>query len=347
MVWFVILVVSLAVNVTAGGNPLPRKVVLNADNLEILRLDIMAMEVRVSNNMKEQSDRVVAALDRHGAKLDASGADLRRANVAMAGALDRQAARMDLLEEVMNKLVNATLFQIDVRPLIHGFESVVRSARLDARAVADAAKEAVVAANATREEVKEAVAAAPSIKAAPTPGWDEWRYWWDWWKATWYTPLSLFFLGFSLYQAKNRVHTVMFFGLGIFFHPYLVGVTLLLVGLRYTTSCCRSTKRWIQLTPCGRYFCPRAAADVERDEELAGMAMGRTPSRGVRAGARVAHSTMNESALDETTPPVGFWAYAKSWLNPFFHYSPLGARDSFIVWYVLNHPVKYGRRSIK
>jgi hypothetical protein len=88
---------SVTVAVIEANAPLPRKVVLNADNLEILRLDIMAMEVRVSNNFKEQSDRVVAALDRHGAKLDASGADLRRANVAMAAALDRQAARMDLL----------------------------------------------------------------------------------------------------------------------------------------------------------------------------------------------------------------------------------------------------------
>jgi hypothetical protein len=292
MEWLVCAILISAVTVTAASDPLPRKVVLNADNLEILRLDIMAIEVRMSKNMKEQSDRVVAALDRHGAKLDASGADLRWANVAMAAALDRQAARMDLLEEVVNKLINATLFQIDVRPLIHGFEAVVKSARLEARAAADAAKEAVVAAKDTQEEVKKAAAVAPSTKAAP--GWDEWRYWWDWWKATWYTPLSLFFLGFSLYQAKNRVHKVMFFGLGIFFHPYLAEVTLLLAGLKYSTTCCRSTKRWVQLTPCGRYFCPRAAADVERDEVLAGMAMGRTPSRRARAGARVVNSTMYE-----------------------------------------------------
>jgi hypothetical protein len=76
-----------------------------------------------------------------------------------------------------------------------------------------------VAANATREEVKEAVAAAPSSKTATTPGWDEWEYWWQWWKATWYTPLSLFFLGFALYQTKKKVHIVVFFGLGIFFLP--------------------------------------------------------------------------------------------------------------------------------
>jgi hypothetical protein len=192
----------------------------------------------------------------------------------------------------------------------------------------------VAAANETREAVKEAVAAAPSVKAAPAPGWDEWRYWWDWWKATWYTPLSLFFLGFSLYQAENRVHIVGFFLLGTFFHPYLAGVTLLLAGLKHSTSCCHRTKRWIQLTPCGRYFCPRAAADVQREEVLAGMAMGRTPSRRARSRTGVFNSTMYTSALDETPPPVGFWAYARSWLNPFSQYRPLGAHNSFIVWYV-------------
>jgi len=148
-----------------------------------------------------------------------------------------------------------------------------------------------------------------------------------------------FYLGFALYQAENRVHTVMFFVLGIFFHPYLAGVTLLLVGLRQSTTYCRRTKHWVQLTPCGRYFCPRAAADIERDEVLAGMAMGRTPSRRAQGRARVVNSTMYESALDETPPPVGFWAYARSWLNPFSQYRPLGAHNSFIVWYVKNHPV--------
>ncbi len=278
-----------------------------------------------------------AALDRHGTKLDESGADLRRANVVMAAALDKQAARMDVMEGVLQHLINTTVFQIDVRPLIHGFESVLKNAGLEARAAADAAKEAVVAGKDTQEEIKKAAAAAPSTKAAP--GWDEVQYWWNWWKATWYTPISLFFLGFSLYQAQNRVHTVGFFLLGFFFHPYLAGVTLLLVFLRYSTTCCRSTRRWIQLTPYGHYLCPRAAADVERDEEPAGMAMGRTPSRRARAGMRVVNSTMYESAMEETTPPVGFWAYAKSRLNPFFQYSPLGARDSFIVWYVWSHPV--------
>jgi hypothetical protein len=136
----IVMWLSVAVRVSAAGNPLPCKMVLNADNLEILRLDIMAMEVRVSNNVKEQSDRVVAALDRHGAKLDESGADLRRSNVAMAAALDRQAARMDVIEDTLNRLINATLFQIDVRPLISGFEKVVKSTRMEARAAADAAK---------------------------------------------------------------------------------------------------------------------------------------------------------------------------------------------------------------
>ncbi len=133
----IVMWLAMAVTVSAAGNPLPRKVVLNTDNLEILRLDIMAMEVRVSNNVKEQSDRVVAALNRHGAKLDESGADLRRSNIAMAAALDRQAARMDVMEDTLNHLVNATLFQVDVRPLISGFEKVVKSARLEAWAAAE------------------------------------------------------------------------------------------------------------------------------------------------------------------------------------------------------------------
>jgi hypothetical protein len=58
--WFVIVFLSAAVTVSMAGIPLPRKVVLNADNLEILRLDMMGMEVRVSNNVKEQADRVEA-----------------------------------------------------------------------------------------------------------------------------------------------------------------------------------------------------------------------------------------------------------------------------------------------
>jgi predicted DNA-binding protein (UPF0251 family) len=333
IMWFVI-GLAVSVNVSTASVPLPRKVVLNADNLEILRLDIMSAEVRISNNVKEQADRVEAALARHGAKLDEVRADLQRSNIAAAAALDRQAARMDIVEDTLNRLINATVFQIDVRPLINGFESVIKNAGLEARAAAGAAKEAVAAANATREVVKEAVAAAPSTKSAPAPGWNELKYWWDWWQATWYTPLSLFFLGFSLYEAENRTHKILSFALGVFFHPYLAGVTLLLAGLRYSSTCCRSTKRWIQRTPCGRYFCPRAAANSQREEVLAGMAMGRTPSRRARAWTGVANSTMYTSALDETPPPAGFWAYARSWLNPFSRYRPLGAHNSFLVWYV-------------
>ncbi len=332
--WFVICF-AMTVNVSAAGVPLPRKVVLNGDNLEILRLDIMSTEVRVSNNVKEMADRVEDALARHGAKLDEVRADLQRSNIAAAAALDRQAARMDLVEAVMSELVNATMFQIDIRPLINGFESVIRNAGLEARTAAGAAKEAAAAANETREAVKAAVAAAPSVKAAPAPGWDEWRYWWDWWKATWYTPLSLFFLGFALYEADRKAYVIGFFLLGAFFQPYIAGVALLLVGIRKSTACGRKTRRWVQLTPCGRYFCPRAAAELRREEVLASMAMGRTPSRRARARSMLVNSTMYESALEEADPPpAGFWAYARSWLNPFSRYRPLGAHNSFIVWYV-------------
>jgi hypothetical protein len=337
MVWFVTLIAAVTVRAIAG-EPLPRKVVLNADNLEILRLDIMASKVRLGNYVKEQSDRVVAALDHHGAKLDESGGDLRRSNIAMAAALDRQAARMDMMEEILYRLINATLFQIDVRPLIHGFETVVKSARADARAAADVAKEAVVAANATREEVKEAVAAVPSVKSAPVPGWTDLEYWWGWWKASWHTPLSIFFLGFGFYQAESRAHTVLFVVLGFGFNPYVASVALFVVLMRKMSECCRRGKRWVQWTPCGRYFCPCSDADEERDAELADLGPARPV--GARAGAGMVHSTLDESALNTTTAPVGFWAYARGWLNPFFQYSPIGARNSFVVWYVLVPPVK-------
>jgi hypothetical protein len=335
MICLIVIVLAALAKVSAAGVPLPRKVVLNGDNLEILRLDIMSAEVRVSNNVKEMADRVEDALARHGAKLDEVRADLQRSNIAAAAALDRQAVRMDLVEAVLSQLVNATMFQIDIRPLINGIESVVRNAGLEARSAAGAAKEAAGTAEETREAVKVAMAAAPSAKAAPAPGWDEWRYWWDWWQATWYTPLSLFFLGFALYEADRKAHVIGSFILGAFFHPYIAGVALVLVGVRKSTACGRKTRRWIQLTPCGRYLCPRAAAELRREEVLASMAMGRTPSRRARARSLLINSTMYESALDEADPPpTGFWAYARSWLNPFSRYRPLGAHNSFLVWYV-------------
>jgi len=243
------------------------------------------------------ADRVEAALDRHGAKLDGMRADLQRSSIAAAAALDRQAARMDLVEAILSELVNATVFQIDIRPLISGFESVIKNAGLEARAAADAAREAVMVANATREDVQEAVAAAPSLKTGPTPGWDSWEYWWTWWQASWHTPLSVFFLGFSIYQAESRIHTVLFFVLGIF-----------------------------------RYCCPRSDADLARDAELADLGPARPV--GARAGAARAHSTLNTTALETTTAPVGFWAYARGWMDPVFQYFPLSTRNSFSLGYV-------------
>ena len=73
-----VIVLAVFVGVSKAGVPLPRKVVLNGDNLEILRLDIMSADVRVSNNVKEMADRVEDALARHGAKLDEVRADLQR-----------------------------------------------------------------------------------------------------------------------------------------------------------------------------------------------------------------------------------------------------------------------------
>ncbi|MFN9901247.1 MAG: hypothetical protein ACK55Z_21190, partial [bacterium] len=100
---------------------------------------------------------------------------------------------------------------------------MVRNAGLEARSAAGAAKEAAAAANDTRTAVKAAVAVAPSVKSAPAPGYDELEYWWNRWQNTWYTPLSLFFLGFALYEADRKAHVVGFFLLGAFFQPYIAG----------------------------------------------------------------------------------------------------------------------------
>jgi hypothetical protein len=207
---------------------------------------------------------------------------------------------------------------------------VVRNAGLEARAAASAAKEAVAAANSTRDEVKKVAAAVPSTKAAP--GWTDWEYWWSWWQASWHTPLSIFFLGFGFYQAHTRAHTVLFVVLGFGFNPYVASVALFVVAMRKVSECCRRGKRWVRLTPCGKYLCPLSAAEEGRDAELRDL--GPPRPTGIRPGSAMAHSTLNESALDTTTAPVGFWAYARGWLNPFFQYSPIGARNSFVVWYV-------------
>jgi hypothetical protein len=253
-----------------------RTVMYKADDMEVFRLDLMSMESRLGGYVKEHADRVVAALNRHGAKLDELGAA------------------------------------------------------------------AVAAANSAKEAV--AVAANTSVKAAPTPSYEDWVYWWGWWRASWNTPLSLFFLGFAMYQAESRVHTVIFYTMGAFFSPYLAGVALVIVLFRYTAAGCRSLKRRVQRTPCGRCCCPRSDADLARDAELGDLSPARPV--GVRMGAAAAHSTMLESALETTTAPLGFWSYARGWLNPLWQYSPISARTSFTVWYVLGLPVKIRHNGI-
>jgi hypothetical protein len=297
IMWCVVVTVMMVVDGLAAC-----KLVYDADTMEALHLDIMALESCLGRSIRENGDCVVAALDHHGAKLDDLGADHRRATFAMAAALDRQAEQMDMFAIILNRLVNATLFQVDVRPLIHGFEAVVKSTRTEARAVAESAREAVIAANKTQEGVKEAVAAVPSAKRAPTPGYGDRQYWWGWWQASWSQPLSIFFLGFLLYQAESRAHTVLFFVMGTFFNPYIGGMALFIVTAKWVAAWCRSTKRWV--TPCGRYCCPRSDADLARDEELADLGPARPV--GVRVGAAMAHSIFNKSTLDTTTAPIGF-----------------------------------------
>jgi hypothetical protein len=145
------------------------------------------------------------------------------------------------------------------------------------------------------------VAATPTVKAEAAPGYNDWRYWWQ---ATWNTPLSLFFLGFGFYQAESQAHMVLFFVMSMFFSPYLAGIAQAFVIVRKVSEWCRKGKHTIQLTPCGRYCCPCSDADLARDEELDDLGPVRPVS--VRVGPTVAHSTMNDSVLDQTTAPIGF-----------------------------------------
>ncbi len=130
---------------------------------------------------------------------------------------------------------------------------------------------------------------------------------------------------------------VLFFVMGMFFSPYLAGLALAFVIVRKVLEWCRKGKRTIQLTHCGRYCCPLSDADLARDVVLDDLGPVRPVS--VQVGPAVAHSTMNDSVLDQTTASIGFWVYARGWLNPFFQYSPLGARNTVDVWYVLVNPV--------
>jgi hypothetical protein len=50
MWWWFVIGLAVSVNVSTASVPLPRKVVLNADNLEILRLDIMSAEEKKNIN---------------------------------------------------------------------------------------------------------------------------------------------------------------------------------------------------------------------------------------------------------------------------------------------------------
>ena len=57
MMCWIVIVLAVFVQVSVAGVPLPRKVVLNGDNLEILRLDIMSAEVRVSKCKRDGGPR--------------------------------------------------------------------------------------------------------------------------------------------------------------------------------------------------------------------------------------------------------------------------------------------------
>jgi hypothetical protein len=179
---------------------------------------------------------------------------------------------------------------------------------------------------------KAAAAGQSSVKMGPGPSYEDIGYWWSWWQATWNQPLSIFFLGFSLYQAENKLHKIMFFVMGFMYSPHLGGFALLVMLVRAGVAAWRKTKEAVQNSVCGRCCCPRSEAD--RDAELG--EAGEPRLRSVRAAdAALEPNTGNDSVFERSgvapQGPLSFWDYARATLNP-YSYLPLGARASVDSW---------------
>jgi hypothetical protein len=179
---------------------------------------------------------------------------------------------------------------------------------------------------------KAAAAGQSSVKIGPGTSYEDPSYWWSWWQATWNQPLSIFFLGFSLYQAENRLHKIMFFVMGFMYSPHLGGFALLVILVRAGVAAWRKAKEAVQDSVCGRCCCPRSEAD--RDAELG--EAGEPRLRSVRAAdAALGPNTGNDSVFERSgvapQGPLSFWDYARATLNP-YSYLPLGARASVDSW---------------
>jgi hypothetical protein len=183
-------------------------------------------------------------------------------------------------------------------------------------------------------DVQKATAAAGQslVKMEPGTSYEDLNYWWSWWQATWNQPLSVFFLGFSLYQAENRLHKMVFFVMGFVYSPHLGGFALLVILVRTSIAAWQKAKRTVQDSICGRCCCPRSEAD--RDAELG--EAGEPRLRSVRAAdAALEPNTGNDSVFERSgvapQGPLSFWDYARATLNP-YSYLPLGARASVDSW---------------
>jgi hypothetical protein len=171
-----------------------------------------------------------------------------------------------------------------------------------------------------------------SVKVETGASYEDLGYWWSWWQATWNQPLSVFFLGFSLYQAENRLHKMVFFVMGFVYSPHLGGFALLVILVRASMAAWRKAKQAVQDSICGRCCCPRSEAD--RDAELG--EAGEPRLRSVRvADAALEPNTGNDSVFERSgvapQGPLSFWDYARATLNP-YSYLPLGARASVDSW---------------
>jgi hypothetical protein len=189
-----------------------------------------------------------------------------------------------------------------------------------------------------QKAAKQAVTGQSSVKVEPSLGYQDLGYWWSWWQATWNQPLSIFFLGFSLYQAENKFHKLVFFVMGFAYSPHLGGFALIVIIVRAGLAAWLKAKQAVQDSYCGRCCCPRSDAEADQDAEMGEASEPRLRSvRVVEAAgpAILEPATGNDSVFERsgTVPqgPLSFWAYARAALSP-FSYLPLGARASVDSW---------------
>jgi hypothetical protein len=183
---------------------------------------------------------------------------------------------------------------------------------------------------------KAAAAGQSSVKMELGPSYEDLSYWWSWWQATWNQPLSIFFLGFSLYQAENRLHKIMFFVMGFMYSPHLGGFALLVMLVRASVAAWQKAKRAVQDSVCGRCCCPRSEAGQDAELGEAGEPRLRSVRAADAAGPAIMDPlTGNDSVFERSGAapqgPLSFWDYARATLNP-YSYLPLGARASVDSW---------------